>query len=106
MFSRSRSEADGARAVEMAARNETRMEEHAKTCTANQLRIESRFVVIETKLEAQNTAFDEFRHDSYRRLDDIFNAGQRRANWMMGTVIVTFLGSVTAGVALQYFSHH
>lgn len=106
MFSRSKSENDGARAVEMAARNETRMEDHARTCTDNQLRIENRFIVVEGKLDAQNAAFEEFKHDSYRRLNDIFNAGQRRANVMMGTIIVTFVGSVLAGVALQYFSHH
>lgn len=106
MFGRSKSETDGARAVEMAARNETRMEEHAKTCVINQIRIETKFVAIEGKLDAQDKAFEEFKHDSYRRLNDIFNAGQRRANVMMGTIIVTFVGSVTAGVALQYFSHH
>lgn len=106
MFGRSKSETDGARAVEMAVRNETRMEDHARTCFDNQLRIENRFVVVEGKLESQDKAFAEFRHDTYRRLDDIFNAGQRRANRMMGTIIVTFMGSVLAGVALQYFSHH
>jgi hypothetical protein len=105
MFGRSKPETDASRAVEMAARNETRMEDHAKTCTDNQLRIENRFVVIEGKLEAQNTAFAEFRHDSYRRLDDIYNAGQRRANLMLTAIIVTFVGSVLAGVALHYFGH-
>lgn len=104
MFGRSKSE-DAARAVEMAARNETRMEEHAKTCVTNQLRIENRFVVIEGKLEAQNAAFAEFRHDSYRRLDDIFNAGQRRSNMVLSAIVATSVAGVLAGVALHYFAH-